>query len=149
MERKFKTMVHEGNVLSLSGNIITSFFGFATFALLARSFQLDVFGEWVIFISSASFIKMFRYGMINSALIRSLSDADENKRAELIGSGGLIGIGTTLLICVILVLCYSAFYESIHGTGFELFFNWYPLLAFINVPMNASLVIMQGDQRFG
>lgn len=149
MDRKFKTMVHEGNVLSLSGNIITSFFGFATFALLARSFQLDVFGEWVIFISSASFIKMFRYGMINSALIRSLSDADENKRAELIGSGGLIGIGTTLLICVILVLCYSAFYESIHGTGFELFFNWYPLLAFINLPMNAALVIMQGDQRFG
>ena len=102
MASKLKKIVHEGNVLSLSGNIITSIFGFATFALLARSFQLEVFGEWVIFITCASFIKMFRYGMINSALIRSLSESDQEKREELIGSSGLIGIVTTFLIFIIL-----------------------------------------------
>ncbi|MCX6239393.1 MAG: oligosaccharide flippase family protein [Bacteroidia bacterium] len=144
-----KKIVHEDNFLSLVGNLTISFFGIAGFALLARSFQMEVFGEWVLFISSAAFIEMFRYGIINTAIIRFLSGAEQEERVKFIGSNGLIGLIATFIICILLYVCLYTFYESIHNSGYELFFKWYPLLALINLPMNTALVIMQADLKFG
>ena len=110
---------------------------------------MEVFGEWVLFISSAAFIEMFRYGIINTAIIRYLSGADHEERVKFIGSNGLIGITATFIICILLYICLFAFYKSIHNSGYELFFKWYPLLALINLPLNTALVIMQADLKFG
>jgi len=149
LKNTLKKIVLEDNFLSLIGNLTISFFGIAGFALLARSFQMEVFGEWVLFISSAAFIEMFRYGIINTAIVRYLSGAEEEERVHFIGSNGLIGIIATILICILLYVCLFAFYKSIHNSGYELFFKWYPLLALINLPMNTALVIMQADLKFG
>ena len=149
MKNTLKKIVREDNFLSLLGNLTISFFGIAGFALLARTFQMEVFGEWVIFISAAAFVEMFRYGIINTAIVRYLSGADQDERVKFIGSNGLIGMIATLIICILLYLCLFAFYESIHNSGYELFFKWYPLLAVINLPMNTALVIMQADLKFG
>ena len=35
--------------------------GIAGFGLLARSLSLEVFGEWVLFITGGSFVEMFRF----------------------------------------------------------------------------------------
>ncbi len=149
MKSTFIKIIREDNFLSLAGNLTIAFFGFAGFALLARSFPIDVFGQWVLFISSGSFIEMFRFGITNTAIIRYLSGADDNDRLKFIGSNGLIGLVATLLICIILLLCHMAFAGPIQRTGYELFFTWYPLLAIINLPYNTALVIMQADQKFG
>jgi len=94
----FKKIVREDNFLSLAGNLVIAFFGFAGFALLARSFPLDVFGEWVIFIASGSFIEMFRFGITNTAIIRYLSGAEKEERLKFIGSNGLIGLTATIFV---------------------------------------------------
>jgi hypothetical protein len=60
--------------------------------LLARSLSIDVFGEWVLFITGGSFVEMFRFGITNTGLIRFLSGADESSRIKLIGSNALIGL---------------------------------------------------------
>jgi len=149
LKNTLKKIVQEDNFLSLLGNLTISFFGIAGFALLARTFQMDIFGEWVIFISAATFVEMFRYGIINTAIIRYLSGADKDERIKFIGSNGLIGIIATVLICALLYICLLVFSNSIHNSGYELFFQWYPLLALINLPMNTALVIMQADLKFG
>jgi len=149
MAKTLKRIVHEGNVLSLSGNIIVSLLGLVGFGLLARTFPLTIFGEWVIFITAASFIRMLRSGIMNIALIRYLSGADPEERPGLIGSSVIIASLATLMICGILVGIEYSFSESIHNSGYNLFFKWYPLLALINLPMITSAAIMQADQRFG
>jgi O-antigen/teichoic acid export membrane protein len=133
----------------LVGNLTISFFGIAGFALLARSFQMEVFGEWVLFISASALIEMFRYGIINTAIVRYLSGAENEERLKFIGSNCLIGLIATFIIIVLLYICFFAFYNSIHNSGYELFFKWYPLLALINLPINTALVIMQADLTFG
>jgi O-antigen/teichoic acid export membrane protein len=148
LKETLKKIVREDNFLSLAGNLVISFFGIVGFGLLARSFQKEVFGEWVLFISSAAFIEMFRYGIINTAIVRYLSGADPEDRAKFIGSNGLIGLIATIIICIVLLVVNHVFDSSIHNGGYELFFDWYPLLAFINFPMNTALVIMQADQKF-
>ena len=149
MNKTIKKIIHEDNFLSLAGNLIISFFGIAGFALLARTFHMEVFGEWVLFISSAALIEMFRYGIINTAIIRYLSGAEPEERVKYIGSNGLIGLTATFIICILLYVCLYTFSGSIHNSGYELFFAWYPLLALINLPMNTALVIMQADMQFG
>ena len=149
MKNLVKKIVHEENFLSLIGNLIIALFGFAGFAILARSFPIDIFGQWVLFISSGSFIEMFRFGITNTAIIRYLSGVSQEEREKFIGSNWMIGLIATVFIGVILLVCNYFFTDAIKHAGYELFFTWYPLLAFINLPLNTALVIMQADRKFG
>jgi len=143
-----KKIAREDNFLSLTGNLVIAILGIGGFALLARSLSLDVFGEWVLFITGGSFVEMFRFGITNTGLIRFLSGADEDSRIKLIGSNALIGLGATVLVAIILVFCYSFFNDAISNSGYNLFFKWYPLLAFLNLPWNNALVVLQADQKY-
>ena len=146
---KLKKIVEEDNFLSLTGNVVIAILGIGGFALLARSLSLDVFGEWVLFVTGGSFVEMFRFGITNTGLIRFLSGADEASRDKLIGSNTLIGLGSTTLIAIVLAFCYSFFNEAISNSGYNLFFKWYPVLAFLNLPWNNALVVLQADRKYG
>lgn len=143
-----KKIAREDNFLSLIGNLVIALLGISGFALLARSLSLDVFGEWVLFVTGGSFVEMFRFGITNTGLIRFLSGADKSARAKLIGSNALIGLGATVFIAVILMFCYTFFNEAISNSGYNLFFKWYPLLAFLNLPWNNALVVLQADRKY-
>ena len=143
-----KKIAREDNFLSLTGNLVIAVLGIGGFALLARSLSLNVFGEWVLFVTGGSFIEMFRFGITNTGLIRFLSGADEDSRTKLIGSNALIGLGSTFLIAIILVFCYTFFNDKISNSGYNLFFKWYPLLAFLNLPWNNALVVLQADRKY-
>lgn len=146
--KTLKKIIREDNFLSLTGNVVIAILGVAGFALLARSLSLEVFGEWVLFIAAGSFVEMFRFGITNTGLIRYLSGADETSRVKLIGSNALIGFGATTIIAIILITCNIFFYESVNNAGYGLFFKWYPLLAFLNLPWNNALVVLQADRKY-
>ncbi|WP_248722643.1 lipopolysaccharide biosynthesis protein [Seonamhaeicola sp. ML3] len=146
---KLKKIVREDNFLSLAGNVVIAILGVAGFGLLARSLSLEVFGEWVLFITGGSFVEMFRFGITNTGLIRYLSGADDSSRYQLIGSNALIGLGATVLVAFILIVCNLFFGEAISNSGYGLFFKWYPLLAFLNLPWNNALVVLQADREYG
>tara|TARA_R110002126_G_scaffold129572_2_gene272438 strand:+ start:9898 stop:11256 length:1359 start_codon:yes stop_codon:yes gene_type:complete len=147
--KMLKKIVQEDNFLSLTGNVVIALLGIGGFALLARSLSLDVFGEWVLFITGGSFVEMFRFGITNTGLIRFLSGADKTSRNKLIGSNALIGLAATIFIAAILVFCNTVFNEAIRNSGYNLFFKWYPLLAFLNLPWNNALVVLQADRKYG
>jgi len=149
LKKKLHKIVREDNFLSLTGNLVIAFFGISGFAILARSLTVEVFGQWVLFIAAGSFIEMFRFGITNTGLIRYLSGADESFRIKLIGSNALIGSGATVIIATILIACNLFFHQSIQHSGYGLFFTWYPLLAFVNLPWNNALVVLQADRKYG
>ena len=149
MKKTLRNIIREDNFLSLAGNVVIAILGIAGFAILARSFSLNIFGEWVLFITAGSFIEMFRFGITNTGLIRYLSGADQGERIKYIGSNALISLGVTVFIAVVLILCNIVFYEAIKNSGYQLFFTWYPILAFLNLPWNIALVVLQADSKFG
>jgi O-antigen/teichoic acid export membrane protein len=144
-----KKLVQEDNFLSLAGNLTIALFGFTGFALLARSFPMEEFGKWVLFISSFAFIEMFRLGLTSTAIVRYISGVDYEERVKLLGSNALIGLLASLLFGIILLICYYLFSNAISNAGYALFFMWYPILALVNLPMNTAAVMMQADQKFG
>jgi O-antigen/teichoic acid export membrane protein len=123
--------------------------GLAGFAILARSLQLNQFGEWMLFISAGSFIEMFRFGITNTGLVRYLSGADETSRIKLIGSNSVISLISSLIIIALLVVCNLLFHAPLEKAGYGLFFTWYPVLALVNLPWNNALVLLQADRKYG
>ncbi len=125
-----------------------SLFGFTSFALLVRSFPPEVFGRWVLYIASAAFVDMFRFGITTTAIIRFLSGSKDEEWQKLVGSFILILLLATTGIAVIIWTCHFAFPAPIEHTGYDLFFLWYPLFMIINIPFNTAQVILQAELKF-
>ena len=149
MKKAFHKIIREENFLSLAGNLVIAASGLVGFAVLARSLSLNQFGEWVLFISSGSFIEMFRFGITNTGLVRYLSGADQDARIKLIGSNSVISLGSTLFIIAVMLLCNWLFHDTLEQSGYGLLFTWYPFMAFVNLPWNNALVVLQADRQYG
>lgn len=144
-----KKILKEDNFLSLAGNLVIAVLGLGGFALLARSLDPTNFAQWVIFISGGSLVEMLRFGITNNALVRFLSGASEEESEQLIGSNVLISLVSTVGIAVIMVAANIIFKEVISHSIYVLFFTWYPLLAFINLPWNNAMIVLQAKMEYG
>jgi O-antigen/teichoic acid export membrane protein len=142
-------IIREDNFLSLTGNLVIAFFGFAGFALLARSLTPHDFGQWVLFISGGSLIEMLRNGVTSNGLVRFLSGASEDERDHLIGANVVVSFTVTLILAVLLIVVYSIFHLPLDESGYGIFFKWYPVVAFINLPFNNALVVLQAKMEYG
>ena len=148
MKKLLDKIIREDNFLSLSGNLIIALLGFAGFALLARSLDTDEFANWVLFISGGSLVEMLRYGITNNGLVRFLSGSKQENVNKLIGANVLISLVVTLVIAIILIVTRLIFKDAINGSSYSLFFNWYPVLAFVNLPLNNALVVQQAKMKY-
>ncbi|OIQ30370.1 MAG: hypothetical protein BM564_03105 [Bacteroidetes bacterium MedPE-SWsnd-G2] len=142
-------IVKEDNFLSLAGNLVIAVLGLSGFALLARSLEPENFAQWVIFISGGSLVEMLRFGITNNALVRFLSGASKGQSEKLIGSNVLISLTSTAIIAFILVLVNVFFKDVISQSVYKLFFAWYPILTFINLPWNNALIVLQAKMEYG
>jgi len=143
LKAAIQKLIREDNFLSLSGNLTISFLGIAGFAILTRTLRVDLFGQWIIYGAAGTFIEMLRFGITNTAVIRYLSGSMHEDRMKYIGSNALIGLIATIIISLIIVICHLLFPVPIKNAGYELFFNYYPMMAFLTLPINTALVIMQ------
>jgi len=142
-------IVKDDNFLSLAGNLVIAVLGLGGFALLARSLDPEHFAQWVIFISGGSLVEMLRFGITNNALVRFLSGASKEQSEQLIGSNVLISLLSTVGIALIMVVVNLFFKELIDKSVYAMFFTWYPLLAFINLPWNNALIVLQAKMEYG
>lgn len=136
------------NFLSLANNGLIAVFGFFSFMILVRSLETNEFGEWVLFITSLNFLDMLRFGITRTAIVRFLSGAEEEESKHLLGSNYTINLSTTLFLIVVVSLVNFIFPETVSESGFSLFFNWFPLVAIINLPFNNSLSVLQAKMSF-
>ena len=136
------------NFLSLANNGLIAVFGFFGFLLLVRSLGTNQFGEWVLFITTANFIDMLRFGITRTAIVRFLAGAKQNEAKKLIGSNYLINLVSTLLIIAVVLVINFFFTNTVKNSGFSLFFQWFPVLALINLPFNNAQSVLQARMQF-
>jgi O-antigen/teichoic acid export membrane protein len=143
-----KKLLSSNNFLSLANNGLVAVFGFLSFILLVRMVPQETFGEWVLFLTAGGFIDMLRFGITRTAIIRFLSGANDTESKMLMGSNNLINFISTSLIALILVIIYHYFKNLIDDSGFAMFFIWYPVLSFFNLPFNNAQSILQAQMKF-
>jgi O-antigen/teichoic acid export membrane protein len=144
----FRKILHNDNVLSLLGNLTVTAFGIASFMLLTRTLSLPMFGQWSLYVSASTLLEMLRSGLTRVALIRFLSGADGKEKQAILGSNWIISIALTFVIAVVLVAIRLIWTSDIDQSSFALFFQWYPLIAFANLPLQNSLSQLQAEQKF-
>ena len=91
---------------------------------------------------------MLRFGITRTAIVRFLAGADKKEARELIGSNYVINLFSTLILVLIVLAVRYFFYDTVSASGFVLFFRWFPLLAFINLPFNNAQSVLQAKMRF-
>ncbi len=141
-------LLKNNNILSLASNAGVAGFRLFTFMLLARYFTKTDFGEWVLFLSASGLVEMVRYGVTRTAMVRYLSGSEPAERKILIGSNWTIGLIFSVIVALLLVGILLLFPQMVRNSGYHLFFVWYPLMSFVNLPFNNALTILQSQQRF-
>ncbi len=150
MIRKLKNIGKEKNISSLLTNVVIAFLGLVSFMLLTRQLSKPQFGDWVLFITLATFLDLLRFGLTRTSVVRLLSGADKKAFKRLLGSSCRINL---ILLVILTIFCWSTM-AIVHVVefqitqGYELFLRWYPILAFCNLGWNNASALFQAEQNF-
>ncbi|UII77102.1 oligosaccharide flippase family protein [Flagellimonas sp. HMM57] len=147
---RLKHIGKEKNLSSLMANVSVAFLGLLSFMLLTRQLNKELFGEWVLFITLATFVDLLRFGLTRTSSVRLLSGADTNKCKTILGATFKINI---VLLGILTFLCWSIFVFFELNTieinnGYSLFLLYYPFLALSNLSWNNAMALFQSEQNF-
>lgn len=150
MLKKLRHIGKEKNLSSLMANISVAAAGLFSFMLLTRQLEKESFGDWVLFITLATFIDLLRFGLTRTAAVRGLSGLDEIGQKRILGSSFRINL---VLLLLITVVCWSLLaFKNVLGVeityGYHLFLVWYPVLALSNLSWNNAMALFQAEQNF-
>ncbi|MCT4589783.1 MAG: oligosaccharide flippase family protein [Carboxylicivirga sp.] len=140
----FRNKTISNNLYSLAGNAFQAGLGFATFLILVRVMDSQSFGKWVVFITVATLMDMFRLGLTGTATIRLISLGNQNDREKAMGASYQLSLLTSLLS----VLIFLSLYALLPANEFSYVFLFYPLLALCNIPYYQASIALQGQSDF-
>ena len=145
MYKKILNIIKGANFISLLGNGISAVFNLFSFMVIARIFSKEDMGKWLLFLTAVGFFDMFRAGIVRSALVKFSARDTKN---ESIASSWVISIVISIFIALLLLLINILFEKQITQNHFDVFFTWYPLLVFCNLPFFISTWYMQAKYKF-
>lgn len=141
-------LTKDHNFLSLAANITGAAAGLLSFILLTRVLSIDDFGKWILFITPAGFVDMFRLGLIREAIVRFLAAPSPSERKYYLGSSWFLGLTILLGVSIILWTVIAIFPKEIQSSGYDEFFYWYPLYGLACMPWHIAWAILQAELEF-
>lgn len=150
MLNKIKNIFREKNVLSLMTSLSVAALGLLSFMLLTRGLEKKVFGDWVLYVTIATFFDLLRFGLTSTALVRFASGRSEDEKRIYMGASYKIGLILVLAVAAVLWPVYFIiqYFEITINDGYLLFLIWYPILAMLNLSWNNSVSYFQSEQNF-
>lgn len=136
------------NFYSLAGNISFAAFSLLTFLLMVRLLDKETYGQWVIYITAASILDMFRMGLTGTGAIRLISTTTKKEQKQYIAASYQLGIATTTIIVLLFYPIYYSFQGDFSSNYYLLVLLYYPLLSISNLPYFQSYTISQGLLNF-
>lgn len=131
------------------GNIFNAGFGFLSIGILARSLSTDDFGSWVIFVTNMGFVEMIRSGFVYQALVKYVSSADnEQDSRRVTGAAWQISVLLSAFLAFVIFISQFLFSAGIKANHFELFFQYYPLILVMMLPINMSVWVAHANQKY-
>jgi len=136
------------NVYSLAGNMGYAVFSLVTFLLMVRLLDKETYGQWIIYITAASIIDMFRMGLTGTGAIRLISTTTKKEQKQYIAASYQLGIAATILVALLFYPAYFSLKGNFSGSYFLLVLLYYPLLSVSNLPYYQAFTINQGLINF-
>lgn len=147
---RLKHIGKEKNLSSLMANVSVAFMGLLSFMLLTRQLSKELFGEWVLFITVATFVDLLRFGLTRTSAVRLLSGADKDQQKTILGASFRINLK---LLALLTFVCWGTHVFLLSSSieinnGYRLFLFYYPFLALSNLSWNNAMSLFQAEQNF-
>lgn len=139
-----KYIKYSNNLHSLAGNVLYAAFSLITFLLMVRLLNKELYGQWIIYITTASLLDMFRLGLAGTGAIRLISTSKGNTQKQNIAASYQLSVFSTILIAVIFIPVYYSLIKHFPGSYYMSVLLYYPILAFANLPYNQANILSQG-----
>lgn len=128
-------------------NLATAGIGFITFFILVRSLTIDVFGEWVLYLTAFNLAEMLKTGFVRQGFVQQYgARKDIAERQRLVGSSLALALLISIGIAVVVLLIGSVYsFKADSGMGY--FFMFYPLLSVLGLPAGFSTWLAQAREK--
>lgn len=131
------------------GNIFNAGFGFLSIGILARTLSANDFGSWVIFVTNMGFVEMIRSGFVYQALVKFVSSAENEQDSQRVTNAAWqISILLSGILAFIIFISQFLFSAGIKANHFELFFQYYPFILVLMLPINMSVWVAHANQKY-
>jgi O-antigen/teichoic acid export membrane protein len=144
-----KKLLKNSRFWLMVGNIFNAGFGFLSIGILARTLSTNDFGSWVIFVTNMGFVEMIRSGFVYQALVKYVSSADNEQDIRRVTSAAWqISILLSAFLAFMIFISQFLFSAGIKANHFELFFQYYPLILVMMLPINMSVWVAHANQKY-
>ncbi len=147
-QKIIKYIIKSDNFYSLGGNVLNSLFSLVTFFLMVRLLNMELYGRWIIYITIASLLDMFRLGLTGTAAIRLISTASSTDRKLSIASSYQLSVFITFVISMIFIVAYFSLNPIFPDSYYLPVLLYYPILALVNTSFNQATTLSQGIVNF-
>jgi O-antigen/teichoic acid export membrane protein len=149
MYQKIKKHIEKSdNFYSLGSNVLYTLFSVITFFLMVRLLNLEIYGRWIIYITVASLLDMFRLGLTGTAAIRLISTANSTDRKLSIAASYQLSLFFTLVISSLFLTAYFLLNPIFPDSYYLPVLLYYPVLALANTSFNQATTLSQGIVKF-
>lgn len=94
----------KSGILSLFQNLFGIVFGFVGFYFLVRVINEEKYGAYVLFLATVSIIELTRNGLLQNAMIKFISAAQETEKQAVISTSLLINFAITALLSLVILI---------------------------------------------
>jgi O-antigen/teichoic acid export membrane protein len=136
------------NIHSLIGNLVFAAFSMLLFLMMVRLLSIDMYGRWIIFITTVSLLDMLRIGLTGTGAIHAISTSNGDDKNKNISASYRLNIYTTLIISVIFIPIYFIFAPFVGDSYYFPVLLYYPLLALANLAHMQATNYSQGIINF-
>lgn len=148
MNRIQSLLKRSSNLHSLIGNVMFAAFSMTLFMLMVRILDKELYGRWVIFITTIALLDMLRLGLTGTGAIRAISSSSGEEQHRNIAASYHLSLFTTVIISGIFVPIYFILHNSFAGNYYLPVLIFYPFLAFANLAHMQATTYGQGVVNF-
>jgi len=122
-------------------------FGFGSMFMLIRALDKDSWGVWILFLTVCAFLEVTRMGLIQNALVKSLSAEEKSSHGSINTASLFLNFSLTLLFTILLFV-FAPFFGQLWDESIIPLLHIYALTTLVLTPMYQSNFILQANLSF-
>jgi O-antigen/teichoic acid export membrane protein len=149
MKGSLAKLLKSNALVSLFGNGTSAVLGVLMLGLFARWLPKEVFGQWMLFLTSWTFFDSFRTGFLLNALIRHIAGIEtESDFQKWAGAIWQLAVGFTLLVVTVLYAALVGVPSIARWLGTVESMYWFAVLAVVSLPHTIAGWLLQSRSQF-
>jgi len=145
LSKIFKT---SNNLHSITGNVLYAGFSMILFVFMLRTVDKELYGRWIIVLTTFNLLDIFRVGLTGTGAIRAISTSTGVEQYRSIAASYYLSIFISIILTCIFIPSYLFLHSHFENSYYIPVLFYYPLMAFSNLAHTQATNYSQGIINF-